>query len=271
MRMTKTVSMMAAIFLILMSTAVVVSATTYDGNESDLYCYKKTRDVTIDGNISTGEWTDADSISWYYTPTTDHKDANIYCYAKWDDTYIYFMVDLCPDNSTEDLDYCMIYLDEDNDGKWGYGAAYEHLFEVLGSQVINTYAKNASGWSYADDDCSAYFGYSTSSKASWNHRIIEFRINLTAINRSTTMGILFSGYGTLAPNYFSTDGANASNHYENDTVANWTDLHMSNSQYLAGYIQQTLIPMVITLMGVVITVSILMVFVKSFTKMASKT
>jgi len=165
-------------------------------------------------------------------------------------------------------------LDEDHSGDWGYGSAYDHLFYVLGSSpntAVGT-SKNASGYGVMNG-VTGSMGFDSSPHASYDHRIIEFQVNLTAINYTTppsTMGMLVLGYGTLAPNYFSTDGANASNYYTNDTCVNWTDLKFSNQYYLSGRITNEIIPIMITLTEIIITVSVLFVFVKGIRKIVKR-
>jgi hypothetical protein len=264
---TRKIFLVVVVGIMLALLSATVSATTFYGNESELWCYKAESAPTIDGVISSGEWTDGDHIYWYYTPETNHRDANIYIYAKWDDTAIYVGVDLCPDNSSENGDYCYVFLDEDHDGDWGYGDTHDHYFYVAGSSPTDgtVASKNDSGYA-TDDDVPIAMGYDTSPNANYNHRMIEFQINLTAINYTTppsTMGILVTGYGTLAPNYFSTDGANATNYDDNETVANWTDLKLSNQYYIAGRITNDIMPMIIALVGVAVTISILAAVVKS--------
>jgi hypothetical protein len=261
-----TVKLAIAVMTALMLSMVPfsASATTFYGNETELWCYKTDTAPTIDGVMSTGEWSDADRIYWYYTPETNHKDANIYIYSKWDDTAIYFCVDLCPDNTTENGDYCYLLLDEDHDGNFAMDSDWEHMVYTLGSSptygvMVAMNRTDAEG----DGQVPTYMGFDSSPNVAWDHRIIEFQVNLTAINYSTTMGMIITGYGTLAPNYFSTEGANASNYDLNDTVANWTDLKLSNQYYIAGQITNEILPQIIALMGVVVTLAAVMVVFRS--------
>jgi hypothetical protein len=269
MNKTTKIAFGVALAALLMVCTIPASATTFDGNETDLYCYQASVTPTIDGNISAGEWSDADNIHWYYTPISDHYNATIYCYAKWDADYIYFMVDLCPDNSSEELDFCEIWLDEDHDGDFSYGSTWEHFIDVEGDGDVTLMSWNywelgmGSGFEHENlTSASAYMGFDTSSRVVWEHRIIEFRLDLDLINITGTVGVMFDGYGTLSPNYFSTEGATSMNFDDNETVANWTDLHLLDTHYLTGTITDTLIPMVISLMGVIITVVVISTMVR---------
>ena len=229
----KIISLFLAFMLVMVIWASVPasSETTYTSDTDELNCYLLQNSVTVDGAIGSREWADAESMKWWYEPETDHKDAFIYVYAKWDGSnYLYFMIDLCPDNSTEDEDYANWYLDEDHDSMFGYDPDYEHYGLVNGTGVTEIWSFNTpppdSQQDY--DDLPFAMGFGKSDKVAWNHRIIEFKVATSYINQSSTMGILFMGYGTLSPEYFSTEGANSTNYDTNDTCANWTDLKLKD-------------------------------------------
>jgi hypothetical protein len=269
--MNKTTKIVFGVVLaaLLMVCTIPASATTFDGNESDLYCYQASVTPTIDGNISAGEWTDADSISWFYTPDSNHHDADIYCYAKWDASYLYLMVDLCPDNTTEDEDYCDISLDENHNGNWGYGADWEHAFDIRGNGFTGILSVNheelgmGGGFEIENDTLDAFMGFATSSHAAWEHRIIEFRVGLDQFNVSDEMGILFDGYGTLTPNYFSVEDGNPFTAWNNETVANWTTIHMMDAEKTTF---GGLTTIVVAFTGVMIAAAVLLGIVKIFKK-----
>jgi len=229
----KSISVVIAFMLVMVVWVSVPASTetTYTSDTDELKCYILQNSVTIDGAIGSREWADADSMKWWFEPESNHKDAYIYVYAKWDGSnYIYFMVDLCPDNSSEEEDYCDWYLDEDHDHMFGYDPDWEHFGNVDGAGDTGIWSfntpPNASHQDYADLPFAMGFG--KSNKVTWNHRIIEFKIATSYINQSSTMGLLILGYGTLSPEYFSTEGANSTNYQTNDTCVNWTDLKLKD-------------------------------------------
>ena len=58
--------------------------------------------ITIDGNISSGEWDDAAHIEqWYMDADEENTDGNNYMYLTEDATYLYIGLDLCSDTTND--------------------------------------------------------------------------------------------------------------------------------------------------------------------------
>ena len=251
-----------SLIMVLWASVPISSETTYTSDTDELNCYILQNSVTVDGAIGSREWADAESMQWWFEPESEHKDAYIYVYAKWDGSnYLYLMVDLCPDNSTEEEDYCGWYLDEDHNSMFGYGTAkYEHYGTVYGDDTTSL-------WSFHDppetgaedyDDLPFAIGYGKTDKVAWNHRIIEFKIALSFINQTSTMGLLILGYGTLSPTYFSTEGANSTNYESNETCLNWTDLKLRDYTKPVQYYSPELASDIMTVVMFIFLVALLM-------------
>ncbi|MFC1696898.1 FG-GAP repeat domain-containing protein [Nanoarchaeota archaeon] len=145
----------------------------------------------IDGVIDDGEWDDANLTQFWFVPTSDHPEGYIYIYAKNDIDYLYFLLDVTPDNTWDGDDYCGYMIDLD----------YDYDYD------IEAYLQ-----AYDDPSFDEAIGFGTSPNAGYDHRICEFKLSrdnlldfffrsMNDIDLSLEMGIAFHGYGTLSPEW----------------------------------------------------------------------
>lgn len=226
-------ALVTVLMLWALASVPVRAATTFTDDTDELNCYLLKDTPTIDGQIAYHEWADAEFMKWWYEPISDHKDAYIYVYAKWDGSnYLYVMVDLCPDNSSEPEDYSMLYFDENHNNKFSWAtpsATWEHYTDVERGGFFDDVRAFRAPASYQTDGTPiCEFGFGNTDNVAWQHTIIEYKLALSYLNESSTMGFLVTGYGTLSPNYFSCPTAGPSNFTNNATVDDWTHLNLLN-------------------------------------------
>jgi len=197
-------SLTSGMFLVALTTPVSATPLTIQVKQGSVI-------PTIDGNITAGEWNDAQSYSFYFIPTSAHPPGNIIVLLKYIGNTLYIAYDVQPDNTTETLDRGYILLDLNNNGTQD---AYIYV-RMDGDCNINFAITDINAtnmnWVWA-------WGNSTSAyNQTMNHTQFEFAISIdraTAYNNqdptsmtslpfgTNNIGILFSGYGTLTPDWF---------------------------------------------------------------------
>lgn len=74
---------------------------------------------TIDGEIDEDEYANATVIDMeYYSNSTTNRNDTIYIYFMNDNDWLYIAVDVLPDNTSTEGDFCYIAFDEDNNDEW---------------------------------------------------------------------------------------------------------------------------------------------------------
>ena len=183
------------------------SATAYSGN---LTCVapEASTPPTIDGILSPGEWSSATRYSIYFVPSSAHPPDNIEVFLLHNATALFIAFDVQPDNTSDSSDAGFIFLDLNNNGTqdmrlyfYRNGGRYAYLRN--GTNCTNLV------WSAA-------IGFNTTPQESGrNHTIIEIEITINTADSfsgsssitalpfaNSPVGILFSGLGTLAPNWY---------------------------------------------------------------------
>ncbi|MFX1294103.1 MAG: hypothetical protein ACFFD2_04495 [Promethearchaeota archaeon] len=165
----------------------------------------------IDGTISPGEWDDAEHYSFFFVPFSPHPPDDIDIFLLSDDNTLYIAYDVQPDNTTENFDYAYLAFDLNNNGTQDFLLYVARDFTI--SNDVRLKWENCSNliWSIA-------FGFNTTPQETGrNHTIIEMKIGINQTDPYTTqtasdlthlpfgispVGVLFGGYGTLAPGWF---------------------------------------------------------------------
>ena len=176
--------------------------------ETELTTGFTTTPPVIDGNFTAEEWADANLTYWWYEPTSLHPDNYIYVYFMNDNTNLYLLFDVTPDNTSETGlfgDYIAVGFDENNDNEFIFTA-----YPVLASH--ETYIAAYKGSSdYTSDYTVRYelfWGFAKSpNENGYKHTIVEMSIPLSnfqfggQVAVGDTMGFHAEGYGTLAPKW----------------------------------------------------------------------
>lgn len=199
---------------------------------------------TIDGEFTTeDEWSDAAYAFWWFEPTSNHRDNNIYIYFMNDNEYIYLCFDVAPDNTSDFMDFVCVAVDENYDG--------EHQGAATSPEAEYWFCAYRDGYSYSSSysnrikyafgfDGSPSEDYFDEDDTDYDHTIVEMAIPLSnfhyddgTISAGDTIGFHAEGYGTLAPTWFYPKESTAfmDRDYDPDDAEDWAVLTLS--EYVA--------------------------------------
>lgn len=142
-------------------------------------------EIFADGSWDSWEWNDAAIKSWQFDADEEHIDGPILLYTKNDDRFLYVLMDVTVDNTTEDncagagCDWATLSLDYEGDTYtctiWGAGYAYE-----------------------CDGPFSYGAGFDTTVNAAHEHRFWEWKFDLQAVGfpEGADVKVTAAGYGT---------------------------------------------------------------------------
>lgn len=187
---------------------------------------------TVDGDIDVGEYTNATVVDIDFYPDPPHRNDTIYIYFMNDADWLYIAVDLLPDNTSDDGDYCYIAFDEDNNDEWEAVSPNNEAFYVIYIEEELVRAE-AEGLIAGAESTKPFIWASDFTKTvnddDVNHRVWEFAIPLSnfihgELDLGDTVGMCAFGYGTLAPAW---DYPINSTEDDYDDATNWAELTLA--------------------------------------------
>lgn len=189
----------------------------------NLSCYFSRITPTLDGNISVGEWNDAEHMQFFFTPVSSHPADYIDILYKHNNTHLFIAFDVRCDNTSDSTDEIFIYMDLNQNGT-----------KDLQLTAMQSGANSCRQYPNLDICITAMMEYAaafgtTPNKPNRDHRSFEVCI---AINRTVTytgqnltsatalpfgngrIGIVFAGIGTVLPQYYYGNSTNNVAHTE---------------------------------------------------------
>ena len=189
---------------------------------------------TLDGDITADEYDNATVVSFDFYPDPPHRNDTIYIYFMNDADFLYIAVDLLPDNSSDDGDYCFLAFDEDDNDEFEEADPDNEDWYVISveTSVTRTETSGLVAYPYGSNDFLFGADYTTTvNDGTVKHRVWEFAIPISNfaegdLDLGDTVGFSACGYGTLAPtwtypiNYTDDDP---------DDATNWTKLTLAEA------------------------------------------